>query len=138
MITVTISRSSIGLTPLVISDTPPGVYTLLRDFNVGKSEADNTVAESRWQDGGLLTSTRRNITEIEMLVRVSAGSVAGTVAALDALADALDQFDYQVTVQQGTSSKTYRCMPANWERSFDPVQMKNNADIIRITMPRQP
>jgi hypothetical protein len=139
MISVSISRASLGLTPLAIGDTSAGsVYTLMRDFNTGKVEADNTYAESRWQDGALLTSSRRKITEIAMLVRVTAGSVPGTVAAIAALADAIDQFDYEVTVQQQTYVNVYRCSPASWERVFDATQMRNGADLLHITIPRQP
>ena len=138
MISLTISRASLGLTPLVINDVTPGVYTITREFNPGRIDVDNVVAESRWQDGGLLTSSRRKITELTGTIRVSAGSLPGTVTAIDALAAALNQFAYTVTLQQGSVVTEYVCMPASWQRAFDSVQMRAGADLMTVTIPRQP
>jgi len=138
VITLTIGRASLGDQPLVITDDGTGVYNLMRDFNAGGVEVDNVIAESRWQDGGQLTSTRRKITEIGGTIRVSAGSVAGTVAAIDTLAEALNQFGFTVVLQQETAVVEYTAMPASWQRAFDPVEMRHGADLVNVSIPRQP
>jgi hypothetical protein len=138
VIRLTIGRASIGLTPLVIDDDGTGVYNLMRDFNPGGVEVDNVYAEARWQDGGLLTSSRRTIAEIGGTIRVNAGSLPATVSAIDDLADALNQFGFPVTLEQETVVTEFTCMPATWQRAFDPVQMRHGADYVNVSIPRQP
>lgn len=137
MIQVSISRTSLGLPPLVMEDSGTGTYTIMPGFSTGPSDADNVIAESRWQNGGVLTSTRRNITQLVMNVRVIAAGV-GMVSAVNTLAAAVEQFGYTVTVVEGGVSSTYTCLPANWRRLFDERAMLSGRDYVALVIPRQP
>lgn len=138
MITLRIYRDSLGLLPLVIADDGTGTYTLMPGYSEGTLVRDNTYAESRWYDGALLTSSRKAITSLEMTVRVNSTSLALLRAAIDELAEALDQFDYLVTVTETGLVTYYTAMPATWSRRFDRDNMRYYDDLLTISIPRQP
>ncbi len=138
MLTITIDRTSLGLLPLTINDTTGSTYTLMPGFDVGIASVENTIVESQRRDGGTLTSSRRKVTAISGEIRVDGGNPDGLKLAIATLAEALGQFSYTVTVAEGTNPTTYTCMPADWKRTFDQVEMRINRDLVTVTIPRQP
>ncbi len=140
MVTITINRFSLGLSNLVINDSGSSAdtYSLMRDFSDGDIKRENTIAKSRWRDGGTLTSSRKDMSELRFTVRVSAGSVASTLTAIRTLREALDQWGYEVYVDEGGVRTTYTCLPADTKRSHDPNLMRRGMDYVEVTIPRQP
>lgn len=140
MMTITINRFALGMPNLTINDSgsPSDTYTLMREYDSGEVEYDNTIAKSRWRDGGTLTSSRKEMSEIVFTVKVDAGSLSQTVAAIRSLREAVGQWGYEVYVDEGGQRTTYTCMPANTRRAHDPVLMRSGADYVTVTIPRQP
>lgn len=142
MITLSISRDSLGLLPLSLPDTLAiGTSGLaLVTFNPGQSQADNAIATSRWLSGGSLTSTRREIITLEMSVRVVGSSLSDLDTRCNDLFDALGQFGYTISkaVTGGTTPVVYTCLPANFGRTYNPDLMRHNMDIVTASLPRQP
>lgn len=138
MISLSIDRSSLGITALTISDDGTGTFTLMPGFSAGASVPINVVAESRWQDGGVLTSSRRDLTSLDMTLRINGGGVWSVNAATAELATALDQFSYTVTVNEGGYAWTYQAMPATWRRLYVRDELRRGRDLVTVSIPRQP
>jgi hypothetical protein len=139
MLTLTIDRASIGLLPLTISDTGTGTY-VLSAFTPGAKARDNTIATSRWLDGGQLVSTRVDILTMDMVVRINAASVSALKTAADALDAALGQFDYTITetIAGALTPTVYTCMPASTSWPYDPVAFRAGTSLFTASIPRQP
>lgn len=138
MLTISIDRASLGLLPLTISDDGTGTYTLMPGFDAGTSTPENSIAESRWLDGGVLVASRRNVTQVSMLVRVDGPTANALQSNIAALAQALDQFDYSVRIVEGSTTTTLTCMPATWRRVYNADEMRRGRDLVVVTIPRQP
>lgn len=138
MLSITIERTSLGLLPLSISDDGTGTYTLMPGFDAGVSTPENSLAESRWLDGAALVASRRVVTQVSMIVRVDGPTANALQANIAMLAQALDQFDYNVRILEGSTVTTYACMPATWRRVYDADEMRRGRDLVVITIPRQP
>lgn len=138
MLTITIDRASIGASPLTITDNGSGVFTLMPGFSIGGVTPRNVYAESRWQDGAVLTSTSRDLSSIDMTLRINGGSLAGVAFSTNDLSAALGQFSYTVTVNESGVISTYECMPATWRRLFDRDEMRSGRDLVVVSIPRQP
>lgn len=138
MITVSIDRTSLSLTALSITDTGADAYSIMPGVQIGGGERDNVYAESRWIDGAAVTSSRATLTTIDLNVRVEGSSLADLQTKIAALAAALAQFTYTVTVTEGATATTYDCCPGSWRRQYNQTAMMNLADYLTVTIPRQP
>ena len=140
MIRIQIGRDSLGDLPLLITDTSgvTDAYSLMPGYSAGESTPVNTVAKSRWMPGGVLTSTKRDMTELSFIMRVNGGSLEAMQFSIATFAEAVDQFDYTVTVTEGATITVYQCLPATWRRAFDKNLMRLGRDLLQVTIPRQP
>lgn len=137
MTTITIDRSSLRLADLVItSDGSSGAE--LVDWAPGARQVDNTYAESRWRDGGKLTSSRARIATMTLVVRFEEATPADAIAAAEALVEALDQWGYVITENTGASEIDYSCMPATTQIGRDPVMLDEGIVVVTCSIPRQP
>ena len=107
-------------------------------FNAGASVPVNVIAESRWQDGGVLTSSRRDVTSLDMTLRINGGGLWNVNAYTAELAAALDQFSYTVSVNESGYLWTYSAMPATWRRLYDRDELRRGRDLVVVSIPRQP
>ena len=141
MLTLSIDRSTLGLLPLSIVDNlspgTPGIAIM--SWNPGQSVADNSIATSRWIDGGALTSRRRDIISMDAVFRVEGSSLANLVTRCDELTAALDQWGYTITeTPLGGSPLAYTCMPANFGRAYNSELMRHSIDLVNASVPRMP
>jgi hypothetical protein len=137
MTTITIDRSGLSLADLVItSDGSSGIE--LVDFAPGQKQVDNTYAESAWRSGGKLTRSRARITAMRLVVRFEADTAAEAIDAAEELVQALEQWDYTITEDTGTTRIEYACMPASTEPGRDPVLLEAGILIVTASIPRQP
>lgn len=138
MISITIDRSVLGLLPLSITDTGADSYSLMPGFSLGGWTPDNTYAESRWIDGAAMTSSRLTMSAMELNLRVEGVSLTDLQANVDALATAVGQFTYTVTVTEGTTVTDYDCCSGSVRRAYNQTAMLNLADYVQVQIPRQP
>ena len=141
MISLSITRDALDTPalPLSLADSGTGTYVIV-SFDPGVKARDNTIARSRWIDGGQLTSSRVDILTLDLVVRINAASTAAVIAAADTLDEALGQFGYTITLTTtgALSTTDYTCMPATTALAWDPVQLRKYTALFTASIPRQP
>ena len=141
MISLSISRDSLTppLTPLSIADAGTGTYVLM-SFNPGQRLRDNAIAESRWIDGGSLTSSKVGLLTMQMTLMIRAASLSALETAAADLDEALGQFSYTITqtTAGALTTTTYTCMPASTSLDYDPALLRNSMGLFTATIPVQP
>ena len=142
MISLSIDRSSLGLTPLPLVDSgrTAGTYVVTADgWAPGAVIAENDYAQSRWLDGGQIVSTRREIVTMSLVVRLWASTLPGLTTMVDTLAAALGQRSYTITeTGLATLPRTWSCFAASVVPAYDPVQLRQFTTIVTASIPRQP
>jgi len=143
MITLTISRTSLGLLPLTIANSgrTAGTYVLTAGgWNPGAVERENSYARSRWLPGAQLVSTRDELMALSLTVRLWSDSVPNLRTMADTLGEALGQFSYTITenVTGALTPRIYDCMPASYSIDSDPVQWRQFTTTLTASIPRQP
>ena len=139
-ISLAITRTLLSLGDLTISDTGTigtSGYVLI-SIDEGRTIVENTFAESRWIDGAALTSTRRPMTNLELLVRVQGTTVGDMMTNIAALKAAVDQRTYTVTATGTAVDDPWTCSPATVGRAYDRLLMRKGADLLTLSIPRQP
>ena len=140
MISLTIAGANGTAT---IPDTGSTGYVLVA-LSPGTRQRENTYAESRWQDGASLTSSRTDLLSMSAVVRVIGTSVANVMTQVDTLGSIVDAFGYTVTASytgEGTAiggSAVYTAMPASYSVEYDPDLMRNNQTLVSLSIPVQP
>lgn len=139
MISVTVSRAELGLTDLVIGDTYPGAngYSVA-SYTPGAIEQQNVYAKSRWVNGAVLTSTRRDISTIDLSIRVKGSSLSDMAVKVQDLEVAFSQFGYLTTFWLGMATVQYTCMPANYQIAPTSVEYRHFTTLFTAQIPRQP
>ena len=142
MISLSISRTSLGLLPLTITDNgrTAGTYVLTQDgWFPGAVQADSTYARSRWIDGAQLTSSRVDLLAMTLTVQCWAASATSARSMADTLGAALMQDSYTIT-ESGLSLTpvVYNCLPASWSMDWDPILLRQGLAIFTASIPRQP
>ena len=139
MISLSVSRASLGLTPLSLADTG-NTGNVIVSWNPNLPEREVSWARSRWLDGASVTSSRDDIVGADLTFQIwgaSAGAIWTTVALWDA---ALAQFSYTITeTRSGSLSPiVYDCAPASLRVANDPVTIRAGFVVASCTIPRQP
>jgi hypothetical protein len=137
MISLSIDRGSLGLTPLTISDSGSGSLVLV-SFSPGARQRDNVIAQSRWLDGGRLTSSRTEVVTLDAAIRINGSTISDIQTKADELDTALTQFGYTLTQTAGSLVTTYTCLPASTALPYDPVLLRAGTSIFTASIPRQP
>lgn len=135
MISLTLSNGT--ATPITITDSGATGYVLV-SMNPGQTIRDNTYATSRWVDGAALTSTRDEMTALDVVVQVWGSSLADSITKTDTLGSALGQYDYTVTAAYSGGSAVYTAVPASYSVSYDPNYLRNFLTVVTASIPRQP
>lgn len=110
---VSIDRTSLGLSPLVISGDGSGTYSLTA-AGLGRPlvTARYTYADASADvEGQVLLQAVRDTSALPLEVLVQANTYAALQDALDALADAVWQFTYTTTTTVAGVSRSWRCQP---------------------------
>lgn len=138
---VSIDRTSLGKGPLLIGSSGAAPYSLT-DTGLGRPAitARAAVVQSPWLHGEQVVSVVREQSSLPLEVILSALSDATLDACRVALDEALWQFDYRITVQEGDTTTTWRCSPASYGIK-DTVMHYNVSDhyeVWTITVPVYP
>lgn len=111
--TVSISRTALALTALVIADDGAEPYSLTAT-GLGRPEITprNTYApDSRYINGSELVAVTREQSALPLEVLVQADSAVTLHNAIAALDDAIWQFTYTVTITVGGVAQVWTCSP---------------------------
>ena len=144
MISLSISRSGLTppLTPLTITDTgrASGTYVLNADgWFPGSVQAESSYARSRWLDGAQLVSSRVDLLTMQLSVQCWGASASAVRGMADTLGAALMQDSYTITeTGMSVTPVVYRCLPASWSMSWDPVLLRQGLALFTASIPRQP
>ncbi len=140
---LSISRTSLGESPLLIGVNGAAPYSLT-DTGMGRPAVTaRTVgaSESPWLHGSTLVSAVRETSALPLEILIQASTDAELAAATAALDEALWQFDYALTVIEGSTSTTWQCSPASYGVA-DGVSMSFNVDqhfeVWTVTIPVYP
>ena len=135
MISLTLSNGT--ATAITIDPQGKSGY-VLASMNPGQTIRDNTYATSRWVDGAALTSTREDVTALDVVVQAWGTSLADMMTKVDTLGSALGQYAYTVTAAWSGGSAVYTAMPASYSVSYDPNYLRNFLTVVTASIPRQP
>jgi predicted flavoprotein YhiN len=133
--TLTIENVATPLSPIVIGTAGGTEYELI-SFAPGRRVAVNKISDSTYVDGGVLISTRQDIVTMSLIVCVTGTSLSDLGDSIWALGDLLEQFGYTIT--DSTTTDEFLCLPASWERSYDPLLATDFMDYVTASIPRQP
>lgn len=139
MISLSVSRASLGLTPLTLADT--GITgNVIVAWNPNLPEREVSWSRSRWLSGASQTSSRDDVVGADLTFQIwgaSAGAIWTTAGLWDA---ALAQFTYTVTeTRSGSLSPiVYDCAPTSLRVASDPVTIRAGFVVASCTIPRQP
>jgi len=141
-VSVSIDRTSLSLSPLVIDDNPASVYRIAQG---GLSRPTITVREtnapdSRYFEGTELLAVTREQTRIPVKLIVQGASWAAVEAAVDTLDAAVWQVMYDVTVTVDGVAKTWHCTPAIPAPSglIEPENVSQFFDVFDLDIPCKP
>jgi len=135
---VSVSRSSLGLVPLVASGTTVTSGAVLIDWQPGGVTPVNEYAESSWLPGASLARSRQDMTNIAMTLRLYASSESTVRALLTTWQQALAQFSYTITETWSGGSNTYTCCPATLTPDYVGYMLPRGTLIVSASIPRQP
>lgn len=140
---VSIQRSSIGLSPLVIATDGSAPYSIT-EGGLGRPAvtARTTYAgESNYVHGQTPVAVVRENSSLPLTVLIQGDSGAEVAQAAADLDEALWQFAYEVTVTEGTVTTTWLCSPASYGIDNGIVASHNvdeHYEVWAITIPVYP
>lgn len=133
--TLTIENVDTPLSPIVIDTDGSTTYELV-SFAPGRRTAVNKISDSTFVDGGVLISTRQDIVTMTLVIYVTGTSLSDLGDKITALGVLLEQFGYTIT--DSSTTETFTCLPASWERAYDPLLATEFMDSVSASIPRQP
>jgi hypothetical protein len=146
--TLTIDRTSLSLSSLVIGADPADGYVLDPNFGPGRRQWDRVTAESPWVHGRAVTSSRMLVSEmVGTIYVISLEQSAATLGSrVDALVDTLSQLSYTVTFThtEGVTSQawSWTCEPADIDPGdngvFVDYQLAALCQPFTVHIPRSP
>ena len=140
---VSIDRSSLSLAALILSSTPTDTYVLTAE-GLGRpaiSRRNTYMPNNPFIHGSELVGSVKEQSTLPLEVLIQSDTAANLDAALTALADALDQFSYNVIVTIDGVAKTWACDPANYGPTDNLVKGERQAqfvDVWSLTIPVYP
>ena len=115
MLSVSIDRTSLSLSALVITDLPGATYRLPED-GMGRpaiAQRRTYAGNSAWLNGSTLISATKEQASLPLVIYTEAASSATLDTQMTALEAALGQFVYNVTVTVDGVAKVWRGDPAD-------------------------
>lgn len=137
MLTLSVSRTSLGLVPLTAADVTQSGATIM-DWSPGLVVRDTTIVRSKWADGGIVTHSRDDVVTMTLSLFLRGGSLAASRALAEVWVAALGQFDYTITETLTGGSRAFAAMPASVDISSNPNFWRNGIVPITATIPRNP
>lgn len=142
MTSVSIDRTSLGKSPLVIGSNGAAPYSLT-DKGLGRPAvtARANAVTSPWLHGESVVNVVREQSSIPVEILLQALSEATLELVRVALDEALWQFTYQVTITEGATSKTWRCSPASWgvnDGTVTSANVSGHYEVWSVTIPCYP
>lgn len=140
---VSIDRTSLSLSPLVIDTAAASTYRL-GDGGLSRpvmTPRETKAPESRYYAGSELLAVTREQTALHLGVIIQAASSAALNTAVQALDDALWQFAYDVTVTVDGVVKVWHCTPATLGTASGLVEashVEQFFDVFSIDLPCKP
>lgn len=139
MISVSVSRASLGLVPLTFGDSRGSAITIMPGWSFGDDDAENEYAESAWLSGSSVARTRYPLTDIVLPLVIRTTSITALESTYTALLAAVRQGpSFDVTRTLGGVARTYSCCPGKASRAFDKFRLLKGEDALTLTIPRQP
>lgn len=138
---VSIDRTSLGLSPLLVSDDGTGTFSLT-DVGLGRPETMPRITyagTSPWLHGSTPVSAVRDNSTLPMQLLVQAASTSALDAAMADLDAALWQFEYLTTTAH--DGKVWRCWPAAWNvDGGNTIYARRSGflEVVNITIPVYP
>lgn len=144
MSSVTIDRSSLSLSDLVIEESSDATYVLLLGSRLrrpGVTWRKTPAPDSADVHGTEYVAAVKEETNIPLRVLVQADTAAALDDAIDELDAALGQFAYPVTVDLVGGARVWDASPAPWSPEPDLAEYQASAqffDVLTITIPVYP
>jgi hypothetical protein len=139
---LTINRTELGLTPLLLNDPDAGYWVLDSWKPGGVIWQRYTASSSPLVDGERVVAQRRTSVDEIVQVAVHASTPGGLKAKVATIAAALAQFRYTFTINWDGYQVTYTANGAGdmgWvEDQVDPVLHRAGWVVLELTIPRQP
>jgi hypothetical protein len=136
-LSVTISRTSLGLAPLEIATSFD--YYLSTQFLGAAVQWSRQQVESVWLDGAVTTSRHRQMVTEQVAVEVVGENLAQVQARINELVQAFVQDSFVMTVKAGGSTRSYRCETADYQDlSWTTPRLAAAQGQVLLSVPRQP
>jgi hypothetical protein len=136
-LSVTISRTALGLGPLEIATSRE--YYLGTQFLGAAVQWDRQQVTSQWLDGAVTTSRHRQMVTEQLAVEVVGGDLREVQDRINELVRAFLQDSYVMTVKAGGSTRSYRCETADYQDlSWTTPRLAGAQGQVVLSVPRQP
>lgn len=134
---VTVSRDSLGLSPLEIAASPD--YYLSTQFLGSAVQWNRQQVESQWLDGSVTTSRHRQMVTEQIAVEVTGDSLPHVQAKIVTLIQAFIQDRFVLNVVAANSVRSYLCESADYQDlSWTTPRLAGAQGQIMLQVPRQP
>lgn len=135
---IAVSRTSLGLVPLVAVDTSATSGAVVIGWNFGGVDPQNEWAESADIPGASLARTHEAVLPLALDLRLYGASQAAVRALYVTWKQALAQFSYTITETYTGGSNTYDCSPATLSPGLIGHQLGRGSMTLGASIPRQP
>lgn len=140
---VSIDRTSLSLSPLVIDTDGFGTYYVDSAGlgRVGRTVRETVATSSPFVHGILVTGSVYDDAALPLVVRVQASTTSALDTAVTALETALAQFSYSVTVVMDGVTKVWTARPATIQSTdalIDFARVTNHIEDLTISIPVYP
>jgi len=138
MLSLSVSRTSLGLVPLTAADTTQALGATIMDWSPGLVVRDVTIAKSKWAPGGVATRVRDDVVTMGLTLWLRGGSLAASRALAEAWVAALGQFDYTITETLTGATRPFAAMPATVDIGSNPTLWRAGIVPVSASIPRNP
>jgi hypothetical protein len=136
-LSVTISRTALGLSPLEIASGDD--YYIGTQFLGAAVQWERQQTTSQWLDGAVTTSRHRSAVTEQIAVEVTADTLVAVQAAINTLIQAFVQNSFTMTVVAGGATRVYRCEAADYQDlSWTTPRLSGAQGQVLLQVPRQP
>lgn len=138
---LTVSRTSLGLSPLALWDPP--IYVLPEGgFSPGQQTWRRTSVESPWVAGSFLTAAVKGQASATIVVHCQGDTGGQLRVAVEQLLEAVGQFDYRIDWQYDGVVGAWRCEPADYQVGaagpLDEEWLHHFGQQVSLTIPHSP
>jgi len=137
MLSLSVSRTSLGRVPLTAADSTQVGATVM-DWSPGLVVRDMTIVKSKWADGGVVTHSRDDIVTMTLSLFLRAGSLTASRLLAEEWAEALGQLDYTITETLTAGARAFAAMPASVDITANPNHWRAGIVSVTASIPRNP